>query len=223
MNDNCWLKDRCNHRDCNTFCMRFFKLNNLYDQALIPLNSRKHTILRIDKDNTDENEFIQLKDISDNIVDFVKNGKNMFIYSEITGNGKTSWSLRMIESYFDKIWVNSELTCKALFISVPRFLLALKENIKNKSEYIEHINENVLDCDIVIWDDIATKLGTEFELSHLLSIIDTRIIKGKSNIYTSNLSGEKLCLALGERLYSRIVNYSDYVFQLNGRDKRNVK
>ncbi len=110
-----------------------------------------------------------------------------------------------------------------LFISVPRFLLELKSNISEKSEYVEHINNNVLDCDLVIWDDIATKLGTEFELSHLLSIIDTRINNGKSNMFTSNLSGVELNKALGDRLYSRIQNYSDVVIELQGKDKRGIK
>ena len=129
----------------------------------------------------------------------------------------------MVETYFNKIWLKSELKCRVLFISVPRFLLELKSNISEKSEYVEHINNNVLDCDLVIWDDIATKLGTEFELSHLLSIIDTRINNGKSNMFTSNLSGVELNKALGDRLYSRIQNYSDVVIELQGKDKRGIK
>ncbi len=223
MNENCWLKNRCNHKDCSNFCMRYFKLNTLYEKALIPLNNRKHIVLRVDDDGNDDVAFTTLKNIENNVLDFVNSGSNLFIHSDITGNGKSSWALRMVESYFDKIWIKSDLKCRALFISVPRFLLELKSNISEKSEYIQHINNCVLDCDLVIWDDIATKLGTEFELSHLLSIIDTRIANGKSNIYTSNLSGVNLCKALGDRLYSRIVNYSTYDIELVGKDKRNLK
>lgn len=203
--------------------MKYYKINTLYDLALIPLNRRTHVNLRIDDDGRDEEAFIKLKEIENNIVDFIKDGKSLFLYSSITGNGKTLWTLRMVEAYFNKIWLKSELKCKVLFISVPRFLLELKSNISEKSEYVEHINNNVLDCDLVIWDDIATKLGTEFELSHLLSIIDTRINNGKSNMFTSNLSGVELNKALGDRLYSRIQNYSDVVIELQGKDKRGIK
>ena len=223
MNDNCWMKEYCNQIDCNTFCMKFYKINVLYDLSLIPLTKRKHIKLRIDDDGKDEQAFNQLKEIENNIVDFINNGKSLFLYSSITGNGKSLWTLRMVETFFNKVWLKSELKCRVLFISVPRFLLELKSNINEKSEYIEHINENVLDCDLVIWDDIATKLGTEFELSHLLSIIDTRINNGKSNMFTSNLSGVELNRALGDRLYSRIQNYSDYVIELQGKDKRGIK
>ena len=74
-----------------------------------------------------------------------------------------------------------------LFIGVPRFLLELKANISQKSEYIEDIEDSVLDADLVVWDDIGSKNGTEFEVSHLLSIIDTRINNSvQSSVKTVN-------------------------------------
>ena len=47
--------------------------------------------------------------------------------------------------------------------------------------------ECVTKCDLVVWDDIGSKNGTEFEVSHLLSIIDQRINNGKSNIEFVNV------------------------------------
>jgi DNA replication protein DnaC len=107
---------------------------------------------------------------------------------------------------------------------VPRFLLALKDNISNKSSYIEYIKENVLEADLVVWDDIAAlhRAGTDFELTNMLSIIDNRLTLGKSNIYTSNLSRQQLYQVLGERLTSRIANMSIDI-ELFGSDKRNLK
>ena len=43
----------------------------------------------------------------------------------------------------------------------------------------------------------------------------------KSNIYTSNVTGQELKDKLGERLYSRIVNLSTNI-ELRGTDKRSV-
>ena len=109
-----------------------------------------------------------------------------------------------------------------MFISVPRFLLELKSNISQKSEYIEEIEKSILDCDLVVWDDIGNKVGTEFEVSHLLSILDTRLNNNKSNIYTSNLNQEDLHSFLGDRLYSRVYNYSTCI-EFVGRDKRGIR
>ena len=96
-------------------------------------------------------------------------------------------------------------------------------DITNKSEYVEYIKENVLDADLVIFDDIAAKnAGTDYEITNLLSIIDNRLALGKSNIYTSNLNRQQLYSVLGERLTSRIANMSIDI-ELFGSDKRNLK
>ena len=103
----------------------------------------------------------------------------------------------MLQTYFNKIWLRTDLRCRALFINVPLFLIKLKENISNKSEYITHIKENIYDCDLVIWDDIGTKSSTVYEGENLLSIIEYRIGNGKANIFTSNLNDKELHEALG--------------------------
>lgn len=220
-NKDCWMKEKCNHKDCEHFCMRIFKLDHLYSKSLIGLNQRKHVDLRVDDDGTDLEQFRQLKDIENRIVDFVKNGENLYIHSTECGNGKTSWALRMVETYFDIIWPKSPLTCRALFINVPRYLLAIKDNISEKSEYVAHIKNNVYTADMVIWDEVGSKGLTQFEHENILSLINARIDAGKSNIYTSNLNEDDLQVAVGPRLYSRIVNMSHNI-ELKGSDKRGV-
>ena len=184
--------------------------------------SKKHITLRVDEDGTDLEQFKQLAGIEQNIVAFIKEGKNLYLHSSNCGNGKSSWSLRLVEAYFNKIWARTEPKCRVLFISVPRFLLALKDDITTRNAYVAYIKENVLEADLVIWDDIAAKMGSEFELTHLLNIIDSRLALGKSNIYTSNLNRQQLYNALGERLTSRIANMSIDV-ELHGADKRVLK
>lgn len=220
---DCWLKDQCKQLHCDepSGCMILFKLDYLYNEAGIPLNLRKNLKLRTDADGTDLEEFKKLKGIQDNIQSFIINGEQLLIHSKTCGCGKTSWSLRLLQTYFNSIWLKTDLSCKALFINVPYFLLALKDNISNKNSYIEHIKDNVLDCDLVIWDDIGTKNSTAFEAEHLLSMIDGRIINGKANIYTSNLTDDELHTALGDRLASRICNLG-YNITLHGGDKRGV-
>lgn len=220
-NKDCWLKDKCNQKDCDNFCIKLFKLDKLYDEALIPLYQRKHINFVLDSEGLDREAFVKLKNISDNIEQFIKDGKNLYIHSVNTGNGKSSWSIRMIQSYFNSIWYKSDINCKALFIHVPTFLLNLKSNISVKSDYIEHIKENVLKCDLVVWDELGTKTSTEFEMENLLSIIDNRLTNGKSNIYTSNLDGSELQNKLGDRLYSRIINLSENI-ELLSFDKRGL-
>ena len=218
----CYLYDHCNHIDCNGFCIKKFKLDYLYDNALFSDSQRKYMSLYIDNTGVDLEQFNRLKVIQDNILTFVGRGDNLYLHSKNCGNGKSSWALRLVQSYFNKIWSKSKLECKALFINVPKYLLAIKDNISEKSEYVAHIKENVLNCDVVIWDDICNKYGTEFELTNLLNIIEYRISHNKSNIYTSNISPNELKQYLGDRLASRIANCSECI-ELRGYDKRQLR
>lgn len=190
--------------------------------SLLSDNQRKHINLRVDADGTDMDAFKRLKYYQDNIEEFVNNGCNLYIHSKITGNGKSAWSIRLIQAYFNAIWYKTDLTCRALFINVPRFLLALKDNISQKNDYVEHVKKYILTADLVVWDEIGIKASTTFEMENLLNYINARTECGKSNIYTSNMDGEELKALLGDRLYSRIVNLSEEVI-LYGQDKRGLK
>lgn len=229
MANECFLYDSCKKYktgNCslteNEFCIKLFKLNYLYEESLLSKNQREYIALRIDADGTDREEFLYLKGIENNIEAFVSSGESLYIYSENCGNGKTAWSIRLIQAYFNAIWHKCDLNCKALFINVPRFLLELKDNINKKSDYIEHIKSKILDADLVVWDEVATKAVTQFEHENLLSLINSRIDLNKAQVFTSNVSPENLREIVGDRLYSRVVNLSTVV-HFRGSDKRGLK
>ena len=201
-----------------------FKLNYLYKKSLLSEKQSKKIVFTLtdDDDKDDFKSFGILSDIESSIVDFVKNGQHLYIHSEKCGNGKTSWAIRMVQAYFDRIWNSTELKCRALFINVPRYMLAIKDNIDEKSEYVSYIKKNVFSSDIVIWDEIGTKSLTVFEQENIMSLINARIDAGKSNIYTSNLTDEELLKAVGKRLHSRISLTSKNI-ELKGKDKRGLQ
>ena len=65
---NCWLFDNCNHKDCNkSFCLRKYKLDNLYDLALLSKSQKNRLALKIDSDGTDLEAFKRLAEIDKNI------------------------------------------------------------------------------------------------------------------------------------------------------------
>lgn len=225
---DCWLRCNCkkfkkepNYCSDDIFCIKLFKINSLYENALLTDSQKKHVTLFPDADGTDFDKFVQLQQIESNIVQFVNEGKSLYLHSSNCGNGKTAWSIRLLQAYFNKIWADSDIGCRALFINVPKFFLALKDNITKPSEYIQHIKENITFADVVVWDEVGIKNCTQFEFENFLSMVNSRIDLGKSNIYTSNLTREELLEKVGERLYSRIINLSTDI-ELNGIDKRGL-
>ena len=221
--DSCKLydsdKDVCPYINNETkICMRKYKINYLLDQALLSDAQKIRKALLLDVNKIDLQAFTNLNIIKNDIISFAKNGDNIYIYSKIPGNGKTSWAIKLIQSYINKIWAESQLTCRVLFINVPKF----KASISNQSDYIDHINRYVNSADIVVWDDIGTKVATEFEHEHLLSLIDSRLLDNKANIFTSNIIPNELSGFIGDRLASRIINTSKSI-EFLGADKRGLK
>ena len=229
LSDQCWLKDICKkylnpEKDCecrnqNVFCLKLFKLDQLYTLSLLTEKQRARIPLYVDADGTDMEMFYYLSNIENEINQFVQQGKHLYIYSSKVGNGKTSWAIRLLQSYLNSIWYKCDIDCKVLFVSVPRFLLAVKDSFNNVNDYAEHIKKYVYTADIVVFDDIATKSATQFEHELLFGIIDSRIVNNKCNIYTSNLDYTGLVTSVGERIASRIFNTATTI-QLNGVDKR---
>jgi len=218
-NSNCWLKDNCNKIDCNKpNCVKLVKLDYLFNEAGLELNMRKNTDLFLTTE-LDRKSFETLAKVKNNIVEFVNNGNNLYIYSKNVGNGKSAWAIKLLQSYIYSIWPSSKLECRALWIHVPQFLLALKDNISEKSDYIAHIKKNILDCDLVIFDELGEKTATQFETEHLLSYINTRLSMGKSCFYTSNIAPNELEAVIGERLASRVIGLSN-IIEFKGKDMR---
>ena len=218
---NCWLRNRCSKIDCDKdFCLKKFKLDELYKLTLLADSYKEDIPLRVDLDGTDRDNFLYLKDIQTHIDKFVERGDNLYLHSLISGNGKTTFSTRMIKEYLFRVWYKCDIECKALFVHVPRFLLAVKPNAYN-SDYANYIRENAPKADLVVFDEVATKELSTFEFEHVLDIINTRIDNKKANIYTSNVSNEEFVEKMGSRLYSRIVNNSIDV-ELFGSDKRGL-
>lgn len=218
--EKCWYKKICDKSKCGEeFCIRHYKMD--YLTYLATLEGKQKYSIDLYPDKEDYAAFSRLKEIKNNINNFVNEGKNLLIYSKNTGNGKTEWSKKLLLSYLNSIWSSTDLKCRALFISMPRFIQAMKENISKENEYFQFINENVSSVDLVIWDEINYKDWTQFELDYMLNIISQRLSTGKSNIYTTNYDLDIISKKLGTRLASRVIGSSELI-EFVGKDQRNV-
>ena len=220
--ENCWYKDKCNKyetEECNKNCIRYMEMDYLIANSNIPKGKQFKQELRPDK--IDEPSFDLLLEIKNDIINFVENGENLYIYSERFGNGKTSWAIKIMQNYFNKIWLGNGFKIRGLFIHVPTFLTRFKEVINKKDEEFEEMKNILSDVDLVIWDDIATGKLSEYDHSNLLTYIDQRKLNGKSNIFTGNLNEQELEIAVGKRLKSRIWNASTNI-HLQGSDRRGL-
>ena len=217
--DKCWyLNGGCNKNHCgDDFCPRHYKMCFLTSAAL--LDGKQKYSTRLVPDTVDLPAFKRLKEIQTGIADFVAEGKNLLIYSANAGNGKTSWTTKLLLSYFNSIWATTDMKCRGLFISMPRLVIAMKENITSPNAYFQHVNDTVMGADLVLWDELNYKEWTQFEKEYLLNVISQRINEGKSNIYTTNYTLQEIEHRLRSRLFSRIYGQSEHI-EFKGKDKR---
>lgn len=219
---DCWYKEVCkkytrNEVNCIS-CPKFIEMRAMLSQSNIPEKKWKPQNLRPMDDVVG---FSELTMIKNDIKNWVESGKNLYMYSKTCGNGKTSWAIKLMQSYFDKVWAGNGLDCRGIFISVPNFLLKNKEIITKFDEDFVNLKNKLNEVDLVIWDDIAVSKLTEYEHSLLLAYIDTRILNEKANIFTGNADNNLMETYLGERLTSRVWS-SGKVIEFTNWDMRGV-
>ena len=215
--EQCWYKEVCIN-ECSDSCMRFNCMCSLLEKSGLQEQRWKRTPLTAYNDDIEA--FKVLANIRSNILQIVADGEDIYIWSNICGNGKTSWAINILLAYFDKIWHHSGFDCRGLFINVPAFLHDCKRNISRPTEKFEMLLDNIANCDIVIWDDLATDTVTSYEYQLLFNYIDSRT-GIHTNIFTSNHSPQDSVKCIGERLSSR-VKRSKYIVELKEYDKRSM-
>ena len=210
---DCWISGVCNE-DCLK-CVFYPQMKWQLDNSGLP--KTKYNPIQLSPQIHDRRAFEKLADIKDNIDEFVEQGKNLYICGRTPGNGKTSWAIKMLQMYFYYVAEGNIFNVKGMFVSVPDLLLKLKDfNNPLSNEY----KENLKSCDLLILDDIAVTGISQFDYLQLFTLVDSRMLAGKSIIFTSNITDiRKLEDVIGERLASRVMGNS-IVIEIKGGDMR---
>lgn len=218
---NCWYNLFCSKKEdnCEVNCLRYNNMKILVDNSGLPYDLQFPQLLL--PEEIDKKSFDSLNNIKKNIDVFVKEGGLLYLWGKNCGNGKTTWSSKLLMSYFDKIWVFSQLKCRGIYLYAPTFLNALKTQFLNNNNLLEYIN-NIKNADLTIIDDLGVGKLSDYDKTNLLDIIDYRLNNHKATIFTSNLDYAQLEELFGNRLASRIY-HSSTVIELRGKDKRGVR
>lgn len=221
INNKCWYNKVCNLVDtdeCTQYCTRYYKMKQLMDIARIPENMQK--IIELNPAKSDIESFKELALIKSNIDKFVTNGNNLYIYSKFPGNGKTSWAIKLIQSYLNYIWVGTEIKERALFIHFPTYINSIMDKVSGNSSAYNEVKNAILVADLVVWDFIPVNSITPYQRSQILTQLDTRMINRQSNIFTGTLGIDRMSEYIGEDLSSRIYNGSKVIEIYSSTDRR---
>lgn len=215
----CLLAQKCpwyKTAKCSSTCYIRAEFNYLIENSNIP-DGHKTFNEPIMPTSDDYESFVTLRDIKQDISNFVADGRFLYLWSNNTGNYKTTWAMKMLKTYLAVSAIGNNFKDRAWVEYIPTFILLTKnfEDVETKQYHINRAMTN----DLVVLDDIGAVQSSNYDITNLSSIIDYRYANSLATIFTGNISPEGLSKLLGVRLCDRIT--SDIVINLVGASRRN--
>ena len=147
---------------------------------------------------------------------FPQNGRNL-LFTGSTGVGKTFLTNCIAKELIDRYLSVIYLTSQDLFELLSRYKFG-----RDFQEDTEEAFRHVLECEMLIIDDLGTEVNNTFVSSQLFYCINERILRQKGTIISTNLSVGALQDMYSDRVTSRIMSHYA-VIPLYGGDIRMKK
>ena len=138
------------------------------------------------------------------------------LFTGNTGVGKTFLTHCIAKALLDQGYSVVSFTASQLFS------LFSSQISHREDDDLAELDSDILDCDLLIIDDLGTELGNTFDNAKLFHCINQRLLLQKSTIISTNLSLEAVTDRYSVRVTSRL--FSEYqVLPLFGSDIRKEK
>lgn len=153
----------------------------------------------------------QLRRYIDN---FENQSQNIYIFGDV-GRGKTYLLNSIAKEVLDKNYSVLYMTSSSIFKFLNDYNWAFEEaRAKHQDQY-----DFILNCDLLIIDDLGSEASTKNDSANLFDVINTRMISGKPIIFSTNFDESMLEEMYGSRIFSRIVGNSR-IYEIFGEDLR---
>lgn len=109
-----------------------------------------------------------------------------------------------------------------MYMTAPELFEAAMQKFTSDNDDSQSDNSDyVLECSLLIIDDLGSENQTQFKTSHLFHIINSRLLANKATIISTNLYPEDLQNTYSERISSRLMGEYTAI-PILGDDLRNV-
>lgn len=114
-----------------------------------------------------------------------------------TGLGKTHLSLAIANEVIKRGF-------GVIYVSAPSLMQRLEKQFFSKNDEEDSTINMLLDCDLLIVDDLGTEFHGQFSISQMYNIFNSRMLANKPIIINTNLTMRELEKIYTERFVSRI-------------------
>lgn len=208
--------------DCMKECMRVVALNEISEKIPVNEYSFDNFSLMFYPCTKDDSTSLIPRDRMENVLKFCKNYADDFskhseslVFSGETGLGKTHLSLAIAGKVIEKGY-------NVIYGSAQNLLNMLEDEKFGRSKFDYSVEQSFLNCDLLIIDDLGSEFSTQFTVSALYNIINSRLLERKPVIISTNYSIDEMEKKYSPRITSRIFgNYRHLLFI--GKDIRQLK
>lgn len=149
------------------------------------------------------------------VASFKDVGAKGYYLNGSVGTGKSHLAAAITRALVEKRIIGS-----AYFAYVPKFFDEIRNNFDRPVEERDEFMRRVLQCDLLVMDDLGAERTTEWVRDQLGIIIHMRWANQKPVLVTSNRTLEEYRELLGERAYSRLRSLTPYRRLVGGTDQR---
>ena len=145
---------------------------------------------------------------------FEKHSQSLFMKGN-TGLGKTHLSLSIANEVIKKGF-------GVIYVSAPAIVSKLENERFSHNKETTTTEETLINCDLLIIDDLGTEFVTQYTTSAIYNIFNSRLLANKPIIINTNLSLQELEKLYSQRFVSRIVGQAKRL-DFFGKDIRIMK
>lgn len=186
-------------------CYHRMEAGFLYDSSHIKELLTENNFSNLSRDyytGDDLEIFDEAVNTCKNYIDnFNSDYRNILFYGTV-GTGKSFLSGCIAKELIDK-------GCSVVYFSAISLFQSISNHIYDKEkDTFNELYDTVLECDLLIIDDLGTEITNEFVRSQLFNILNERNIRRKSIVISTNLTLEGIRDKYSDRVFSRI--YESY-------------
>ena len=124
-------------------------------------------------------------------------GKQNLLFVGGTGLGKTFLSACIAN-------VVAEKGCSVAYESAPMLFEKLNKNFFSPDDASRQAYESLMSSDLLIIDDLGTEMTNNFTITALYSLLNDRLLSGKSMIVSTNLNVSEIAKRYSPQIASRL-------------------
>lgn len=177
--ENSLLEDTLRIKNFDNFDLNLFSSHKIGDEKYSPRKNMENIVSYI---------------TGEYLPNFNNSNSNLLFYGN-PGSGKTYLSYCIAKELLDMGYLIVYKTSDELI----RDLRDIKFNNNSKLE------ELLIECDLLIIDDLGAESKNEFSITELFNLINKKLLKNKKMLVSTNLSLPNITQIYSERIYSRLL------------------